>query len=540
MKSLNTILRSHLAVALLAAGAILGGTVGFGPAGWAAGTVQNCTEGELRTALNGGGNVSIECNGTINLTGQISINTNTTIDAPSDYSVTLSGGGSNRVFYVDQATLNITNLTVTKGVAQDYPYYGGGIYIYYGNVNLTNSAISGNSAGDGGGIIKFGGNLTLTNSTVSGNSATYDGGGIYNVSGGTVTLDNSTVSSNSAKFGSGGGIYITSGTATLTNSTVSGNSDYSSRSGGIAISGPGSANLINSTISANRGGIYTNNTTSIAKLTNSTVSSNVGNGIHINYGNVNLINSTVSNNQGYGIFISGGPNGIGTATLTNSIVANNSNNNCNYAAYTTDYDYNLDSGSSCGFTQLHSLSSTDPLLGPLANNGGPTQTHALLAGSPAINRIPSSPSSVNGCGTSINTDQRGVSRPQPQGGACDIGAFEYDFCEINITSLTATSSILWPPNHQMIPVTIYVYTTTCNQEPTTCKITDVTSNEAVNGIGDGNTAPDWEITGDLTVNLRAERAGNGSGREYTIAVQCTDASGKISEPKSVIVRVPHD
>jgi len=67
----------------------------------------------------------------------------------------------------------------------------------------------------------------------------------------------------------------------------------------------------------------------------------------------------------------------------------------------------------------------------------------------------------------------------------------------------------------------------------------VTSNEPVNGTGDGDQEPDWEITGPLTVNLRAERAGTGSGRVYTLTVQCSDDSGN-SSTGSVAVTVPHD
>jgi hypothetical protein len=86
----------------------------------------------------------------------------------------------------------------------------------------------------------------------------------------------------------------------------------------------------------------------------------------------------------------------------------------------TDGGYNLDSGTSCGFTTLNnSRSSANPRLGPLADNGGPTMTIKLLRRSPALNAIPKA---TNGCGTEITTDQRGVSRPQ--GKRCDIGAFE--------------------------------------------------------------------------------------------------------------------
>jgi hypothetical protein len=108
-----------------------------------------------------------------------------------------------------------------------------------------------------------------------------------------------------------------------------------------------------------------------------------------------------------------------------------------------------------------------------------------------------------------------------------------------IRSATATPSELWPPNHRMVPATITVDVhDVCDPTPT-CRIVSVASNEAANGTGDGNTAPDWEITGPLTLNVRAERSGKGSGRVYTITVECTDHSGNASTT-DVTVTVPHD
>ena len=78
----------------------------------------------------------------------------------------------------------------------------------------------------------------------------------------------------------------------------------------------------------------------------------------------------------------------------------------------------------------------------------------------------------------------------------------------------------------------------CDKAPA-CQITSEESNEPVNGQGNGNTAPDWEITGPLTVNLRAERSGGANGRVYTIVVECTDAAGN-SSAAAVKVIVPHD
>jgi hypothetical protein len=114
----------------------------------------------------------------------------------------------------------------------------------------------------------------------------------------------------------------------------------------------------------------------------------------------------------------------GTLTVANSLISSQSGGpNCFGLGPGSDGGYNLDDGTSCGFgSAAHSLSSTDPLLDPagLRTNGGPTQTIALLPGSPAIDAIPSG---VNGCATTLTSDQRGVTRPA--GSGCDIGAFEF-------------------------------------------------------------------------------------------------------------------
>ena len=94
-----------------------------------------------------------------------------------------------------------------------------------------------------------------------------------------------------------------------------------------------------------------------------------------------------------------------------------------------------------------------------------------------------------------------------------------------IANVTATPNSLWPPNHKMVPVAVAVSVSDVCDASASCHIKTVASNEPINGTGDGNTDPDWVITGPLTVQLRAERAGNRSGRTYTITVECTDGSG---------------
>jgi hypothetical protein len=107
-----------------------------------------------------------------------------------------------------------------------------------------------------------------------------------------------------------------------------------------------------------------------------------------------------------------------------------------------------------------------------------------------------------------------------------------------ISSVSASPNVLWPPNHKMAPVAVAVSASDVSSPPVTCKITSVTSNEPLIGPGSGHTAPDWQITGDLSVNLRAERSGTGNGRVYTLAVQCTDASNNSSSARTT-VSVPH-
>jgi hypothetical protein len=121
--------------------------------------------------------------------------------------------------------------------------------------------------------------------------------------------------------------------------------------------------------------------------------------------------------------LGGGLSNAGTLTLTHSIVAQNPDGgDCrNHFGAISSQGYNLDSDGSCHLTAATDRPGTDPLLGPLQDNGGPTFTHALLPGSPALDAIPWG---TNGCGTTLFSDQRWQARPQTAGGACDIGAYE--------------------------------------------------------------------------------------------------------------------
>jgi hypothetical protein len=118
--------------------------------------------------------------------------------------------------------------------------------------------------------------------------------------------------------------------------------------------------------------------------------------------------------------------------LSNTIVADNSPGNCPFEYYGASSGFNIDDDGSCGLTDPTDLPNTDPMLGALQDNGGPTFTHALLPGSPAINAIPLTDCTYDDDGdpdtpeVPLAEDQRGVARPQGEG--CDIGAYEVTIC----------------------------------------------------------------------------------------------------------------
>ena len=118
-------------------------------------------------------------------------------------------------------------------------------------------------------------------------------------------------------------------------------------------------------------------------------------------------------------------------------------------------------------------------------------------------------------------------------------ACDHDDVAPVISSISASPNVLWPPNHKMVPVTVSVAAIDDCTQSVTSWIGNVTSNEPVNGLGDGNTSPDWVITGPFTVNLRAERAGPGSGRVYTLHIVSTDAAGNAALGTTTVI-VPHD
>lgn len=105
-----------------------------------------------------------------------------------------------------------------------------------------------------------------------------------------------------------------------------------------------------------------------------------------------------------------------------------------------------------------------------------------------------------------------------------------------LSGITTSTSMLWPADHKMVDVIVgYIAADQCGLVVTGLS---VTSNEPINGAGDGNTAPDWEVVSANLVRLRAERAGGGSGRIYTVTITATDAAGQATQ-SSVAITVPH-
>ncbi len=340
----------------------------------------------------------------------------------SGNTATESGGG----LYNNRAALTVTNSTLSGNTATTS---GGGLTNTGGQTTLTGSTVSANSAGFGGGIFtnSFSATLTLNGSTVSGNTAANGGGGLYNQE--TLTLTGSTVSGNTVTGGGGGGLYNQNGPLTLTNSTVSGNTATGNAGGGITV-GNGTLTVTGGTISGNTtndsgGGLATFNGT--ATLTNSTISgngANSGGGGFVNDGATATLHAvTVTGNSttttGGGLRAA-----TGSTTLAASIVAGNTatGGGADCQGTPTSGGYNVvGNGTGCpsnGPSDLaHSGALGVLLTTTLADNGGPTRTHALPTGSPAIDRVPTAQ-----CGAATGADQRGTARPQ--GPDCDSGAFE--------------------------------------------------------------------------------------------------------------------
>jgi len=203
---------------------------------------------------------------------------------------------------------------------------------------------------------------------------------------------------------------VTAGAVTLRNLTVTGGSTGTVVS--PAIRSDGDLVIENSVVYGNSGGAGTVIYGGSITLINSTVSENTTPNYSEYYaavmgGKVVVINSTIANNSTSGVGVA-----FSNITLRNSIVSNNAARNCLLVqgASITWEGANISDDDTCGTPTQIMIG--DPVLGPLADNGGPTKTHALLAGSPAVNA---------GANCSVTVDQRYV----PRDGQCDLGAFEF-------------------------------------------------------------------------------------------------------------------
>lgn len=370
------------------------GTVGTG-------TPASCTEAALNTALSGGGAVLFNCGAapvTITLTttkflsqatdinggGLVTLDGNNAVQLLSmspSANLALSGislvngrtaSNGAAISFQGPAALTLTN--VVLGNNQTTVGDGGAVSAYAGaTATLTDVTAIGNKASAGGAIFMDGtSKLSLTRFRATGNQAT-SGGGVIEFWGPSVSIIESTFATNAATaFGAGGGVIdvnpATKATLSIVNSTFQGNTASNAGSGAA---------------------ISTHDTT----------------------GTIN--NSTFADHQAQGTIEAGGNTKL---TLTNTIVSNTiANQNCFVVGGTiVDGGNNLQFAGTISNSCGASIPTADPKLGSLANNGGPTSTIALLAGSPAID--------AGNNATCAATDQRGVARPQ--GAKCDIGAYE--------------------------------------------------------------------------------------------------------------------
>lgn len=350
---------------------------------------------------------SLLANSTITLDSALdAIDGDLTITGPGANTLTVQRsilGAPSRIFTVNSGkTVGISGLTLSGGSAT----IGGGILNDHGTLTLTNMAISGNSAGDGGGIYSDGrtsgsASLTIKGSTISGNTSTNTigggGGGVYadgTGGGSTVTLENSTVSGNFAN-NHAGGMYVFSSTTTLTSVTVTDNHSDNDTSGIGAAGGL-----------APNGGTLTLHSTIVAKNYRGAATTTPDD-----------INGAVETASSYNL--------IGDGAGMTGITHNDANKN-----------------------QVGTGTPIDPLLGSLMNNGGPTSTHALQPGSPAIDKGNSA----------LATDQRGSPRLVDNGNVVnagngtDIGAYEAPDTTAPTVSITAVSPD--PRNSSVSSITI--------------------------------------------------------------------------------------
>jgi CSLREA domain-containing protein len=351
------------------------------------------------------------------LNGDLDVGFPVTITGAGPTSTIINANGNttnDRAFEVN-ANVVISGVAIINGMGATA---GGGIRavnannLWLFNTIVRDNAVTG-AGGHGGGIYNEA-HITMTHSAVLSNTAAGDGGGFYGNFGSAYVVD-STFGWNTAG-GDGGGIYQTNGIVSLLRNTLRNNR---ARYGGGIAKYTGQFDLINSTMSGN-------------------TATSDGGGIYIAKGDMDVSNATIAENTANSDGTNGGFGGgiatppTATITVKNSIIAANGHRNGLFyflddcAGPITAVAYNifasLDS-SHCAISGSYTV--TNPMLLPLGNHGGATETYALAASSPAID-------AASGCfdlaGQPLLTDQRGKPRPALGGtGRCDIGAFEFNY-----------------------------------------------------------------------------------------------------------------
>jgi CSLREA domain-containing protein len=332
----------------------------------------------------------------------------------------ISGMSAYRILTLDTGvSLALSGVTIANGHPSSG--HGGGIDSAGGNLSVTDCVFANNVVPNSGGALhNGGGSLTVTRVTFTHNQANY--GGAIDSGEGNLSITDSTFTSNLATTGGGAinNYHSTSHAVTITESNFTSNT--SAHGGGIRNDNAGILDITNSTFSTNTaseaGGV--NNYIGTSNITNSTFFSNSatdGGSLSNSQGTLNVTNSTFSTSStGSSANLR---NFSGTTTLRNTILASSVGSNCQNGGTLNSDAHNLASDASCASATQTTLA--DMKLGPLANNGGSTQTFALLAGSPAID---AGNDGICAAAPVNNLDQRGVHRPQ--GAHCDIGAFELE------------------------------------------------------------------------------------------------------------------
>jgi hypothetical protein len=621
------------------------------------GDVAGAPPGSILEA-HGGSLASLGMTGTVMITNStLTGNTARGGDGTNGANVNIASAARGGAIYFEGGTLNINGSRIDTSVAiggngKDSPpvdggmtnggnggaAQGGGLWVGGGTVTINkttfdstaatggNSGAGGNSSGvpaeaDGGGIYSLG-NVTVTNSTFHLNAAT--GGTAGNAAGtgafGSHTAGDGAAANGGAIFADGGSLIVDTDTF-ANNSAIGGNGGnggQTDHSGSFDFGANGKGGIA-------QGGAITNNLATV-NIKHATISLNNAQGGNsgVPVAGVDKPVRPVAEGTGGGIRV-----GAGTVTLSNTIIGGNTAANgtgdttgaptpgpdVDGAVTSSGHNLPTNTTNAAGFTGAGDITGVSPMLAPLADNGGPTKTMALLAGSPAIDA---------GTADGAMFDQRGMARTlddpsvvnAPTSDGTDIGAFERvppcilncpasvivgndpnqcgavvnyttptgagcgtvtcvpspgSFFPVGTTTVTCTSQAgptcsfmvtvndtqaptitlssqpitLWPPNHKYVTVNVtdLVTSVTDNCDHSvgvgSVNISVVTSDEPDNSTGDGNTTSDIVIAASCkSVQLRAERSGNGNGRVYTITLNVADASNNVSTA-TFKVTVPH-